>query len=152
MKANVICDIYALDIGIHIFCYIISCWRTTDMRWPIYVNITVAGALGHWQPQNWLDWDNMVSWIISINVFWHENASCITTSLWGKPMLTGGSSHEGPMMQSFWFSVGSRKRRLNEQSSSMSFQAAWLSSYVLNIICDLCLEYTYLHIICDIFI
>ena len=79
------------------------------MRWPIYVTMMAVFALGHWQPQNCLGLDNTVSWMLSINVLWHENASCITSPLWGKPTLTGGSSHKGPMMRRFWFSLVARK-------------------------------------------
>ena len=98
-----------MNIGIHLFCYMIWCWRTPDMRWPIYVIMAAVDALEHWQPQNWLGFDNTVSWMISINVLWHENASCITSPLWGKQTLTGGSSYKGPMMRRFWFFLVAEK-------------------------------------------
>ena len=132
MKAYVTCDIYALNVGIHIFCYVIPCWKTPDIHWPIYDIMTVADTLEHYQPQNWLDWD--VWWVLFINVLWHENASCITSPLWAKPTLTGGSSYNGPMMQSSWFFVVSRKNHLNEQSSYRWFQTAWLS-FDMHLIC-----------------
>ena len=88
--------------------------------------------------------------MLFINVLRHENASCITSPLWAKPTLTGGSSHKWPMMQSSRCFVVSRKKHLNEQSSYRWFQTAWLSFDVTNIICDFCVLNIHIYILCHV--
>ena len=47
---------------------------------------------------------------------WHVHAFHITGSLWGKPPVTGGSRHKGPVMRTLnnFFSV-SLKKELDRQ-------------------------------------